>query len=53
MSDRFGDVAEALPMTQWFVDVNKKIPDSEKVSKNFHAMRLQSGMAKILRKKSP
>ncbi|MDO8593154.1 MAG: valine--tRNA ligase [bacterium] len=25
-SDRFGDVVEALPMTQWFVDVNKKIP---------------------------
>jgi len=24
-SDRFGDVVEALPMTQWFVDVNKKI----------------------------
>ncbi len=23
-SDRFGDVVEALPMTQWFVDVNKK-----------------------------
>jgi len=30
MSDRFGDVVEALPMTQWFVDVNKKIPDKEK-----------------------
>lgn len=24
-SDRFGDVVEALPMEQWFVDVNKKI----------------------------
>lgn len=30
MSDRFGDVVEALPMTQWFVDVNKKIPGKEK-----------------------
>jgi valyl-tRNA synthetase len=29
-SDRFGDVVEALPMTQWFVDVNKKIPSKEK-----------------------
>ncbi len=26
ISDRFKDVVEALPMTQWFVDVNKKIP---------------------------
>jgi valyl-tRNA synthetase len=25
-SDRFGDVVEALPKTQWFVDVNKKVP---------------------------
>ena len=24
-SDRFGDVVEALPMEQWFIDVNKKI----------------------------
>ena len=29
-SDRFGDVVESLPMTQWFVDVNKKIPGKEK-----------------------
>lgn len=26
-SDRFHDVVEALPMEQWFVDVNKKIPE--------------------------
>lgn len=26
-SDRFGDVIEPLPKTQWFVDVNKKIKD--------------------------
>lgn len=25
-SDRFKDVVEALPMTQWFIDVNKTIP---------------------------
>jgi valyl-tRNA synthetase len=25
-SDKFGDVVEALPMTQWFVAVDKKIP---------------------------
>ncbi|KKR21113.1 MAG: Valine-tRNA ligase [Parcubacteria group bacterium GW2011_GWE2_39_37] len=29
-SDRFGDVVESLPMTQWFVDVNKKIPGKGK-----------------------
>lgn len=29
-SDRFGDVVEALPKTQWFVDVNKKIPGKNK-----------------------
>jgi valyl-tRNA synthetase len=29
-SDRFGDVVEALPMTQWFIDVNKKISDKGK-----------------------
>jgi len=29
-SDRFGDVVEVLPMTQWFIDVNKKIPRRDK-----------------------
>lgn len=29
-SDRFKDIVEALPMTQWFVDVNKKIPGKGK-----------------------
>ncbi|PIR94646.1 hypothetical protein COT97_00090 [Candidatus Falkowbacteria bacterium CG10_big_fil_rev_8_21_14_0_10_39_11] len=29
-SDRFGDVVEALPMTQWFVDVNAVIPNRGK-----------------------
>lgn len=32
-SDRFGDVVEALPMEQWFVDVNKKIPERNKTLK--------------------
>ncbi len=30
ISDRFGDVVEAIPMTQWFIDVNKKIPGKNK-----------------------
>lgn len=25
-SDRFGDVIEAIPLTQWWLDMNKKIP---------------------------
>ncbi|HNZ86708.1 MAG TPA: valine--tRNA ligase [bacterium] len=29
-SDRFGDVIEVLPMRQWFIDVNKKIPGKNK-----------------------
>jgi len=33
-SDRFGDVVEVLPMTQWFVAVNKKIPGRNKTLKD-------------------
>ena len=33
-SDRFGDVVEALPMDQWFVDVNKKIAGKNKSLKD-------------------
>lgn len=33
-SDRFHDVVEALPMTQWFIDVNKIIPDKNKTLKD-------------------
>jgi len=33
-SDRFGDVVEALPMTQWWVDVNKIIPGRGKSLKD-------------------
>jgi valyl-tRNA synthetase len=33
-SDRFGDIVEVLPMTQWFVNVNKKIPGTEKSLKD-------------------
>ncbi len=36
-SDRFQDVVEALPMVQWFVDVNKVIPGRGKSLK--HLMR--------------
>ena len=33
-SDRFGDIVEALPMTQWFVNVNKIIPGRGKSLKD-------------------
>ncbi|MDD4271613.1 MAG: valine--tRNA ligase [Patescibacteria group bacterium] len=33
-SDRFGDAVEVLPMTQWFIDVNKKIPNKDKSLKD-------------------
>ncbi|MCG2694209.1 class I tRNA ligase family protein, partial [Candidatus Parcubacteria bacterium] len=32
-SDRFGDIVEVLPKTQWFVAVNKKIPGRNKTLK--------------------
>ena len=36
-SDRFGDVVEALPKTQWFVDVNKKFKIQNTKLKNIEA----------------
>ena len=33
-SDRFGDAVEVLPMTQWFIDVNKKITGKNKSLKD-------------------
>ncbi|MFA5211237.1 MAG: valine--tRNA ligase [Patescibacteria group bacterium] len=33
-SDRFGDVIESLPMTQWFIDVNKKFKINNSKLKN-------------------
>jgi len=33
-SDRFGDIIESLPMKQWFINVNKKIPGKNKSLKD-------------------
>lgn len=33
-SDRFGDIVEVLPKTQWFVKVNQKIPGRDKTLKD-------------------
>ncbi|MDG1949774.1 MAG: valine--tRNA ligase, partial [bacterium] len=42
-SDRFGDVIEAIPMTQWFVGVNKDIPDREQTLKQLMKQAVESG----------
>jgi len=42
-SDRFGDVVEALPMTQWFVNVDKKIPGKGKSLKDLMKEAVTAG----------
>jgi len=42
-SDRFGDVVEALPMTQWFVAVNKEIPGRRKTLKQLMKEAVEKG----------
>lgn len=43
-SDRFGDVVEVLPMEQWFVAVNKKIPGRGKTLKDLMREAVTSGL---------
>ncbi len=43
-SDRFGDIVEAIPMTQWFVDVNKKIPGRDKSLKELMKEAVSTGL---------
>ncbi|MEI6627311.1 MAG: class I tRNA ligase family protein, partial [bacterium] len=42
-SDRFGDIVESLPMDQWFIDVNKKIPGRGKSLKELMQAVVTSG----------
>lgn len=42
-SDRFGDVIESIPMTQWFIDVNKKIPKKNKSLKELMQKAVRTG----------
>src|SRR3989339_871348 len=42
-SDRFGDVVEALPMDQWFIDVNKKIKGKGKSLKDLMREAVTTG----------
>ncbi len=43
-SDRFGDIVESIPMTQWFVDVNKKIPHKNRSLKELMKEAVSSGL---------
>ncbi|HBO16536.1 MAG: Valine-tRNA ligase [Candidatus Moranbacteria bacterium GW2011_GWE2_35_2-] len=43
-SDRFGDIVEVLPMTQWFVAVNKKIPGKNKTLKELMKEAVETGL---------
>jgi valyl-tRNA synthetase len=42
-SDRFSDAIEVLPMTQWFIDVNKKIPNKDKSLKDLMREAVTNG----------
>lgn len=42
-SDRFGDIVEALPLNQWFVDVNKEIPGRGKSLKDLMREAVTTG----------
>jgi valyl-tRNA synthetase len=43
-SDRFKDVVEAIPMTQWFIDVNKKIPGRDQTLKELMIASVTTGL---------
>jgi valyl-tRNA synthetase len=43
-SDRYKDVVEAIPMEQWFVDVNKEIPGKGKSLKDLSKEMLTTGL---------
>ncbi|MBI5765836.1 class I tRNA ligase family protein [Candidatus Falkowbacteria bacterium] len=50
-SDRFGDVVEALPMEQWFINVNKIIPGRNKCLKDLMREAVTIGHKGDLEKK--
>ncbi len=43
-SDRFGDVIEAIPMIQWWLDVNKEIPGRGKTLKQLMKEAVTTGL---------
>jgi valyl-tRNA synthetase len=50
-SDRFGDVVEVLPMHQWFVAVNKEIPERGKSLKDLMREAVTTGLDNDISKK--
>ncbi len=51
-SDRFGDIIESIPMTQWFVDVNKEIPGRGKSLKELMREAVTIGLDGNAKKKT-
>ncbi|MEK7473437.1 MAG: valine--tRNA ligase [Patescibacteria group bacterium] len=43
-SDRYGDVIEAIPMTQWWLDMNKEIPGRKKSLRDLMREAVTSGL---------
>ncbi len=43
-SDRYGDVIESIPMTQWWLDVNKEIPGRKKSLRNLLREAVTTGL---------
>lgn len=43
-SDRYGDLIEALPMTQWWLDVNKVIPGRNKTLRDLMREAVTTGL---------
>ncbi|MEK9155506.1 MAG: class I tRNA ligase family protein, partial [Patescibacteria group bacterium] len=43
-SDRYGDVIEAIPMTQWWLDVNKEIPGKGKTLRQLMREAVTTGL---------
>jgi valyl-tRNA synthetase len=43
-SDRYGDVIESIPMTQWWLDVNKEIPGRGKALKDLMREAVTTGI---------
>jgi len=43
-SDRYGDVIEAIPMTQWWLDMNKNIPKRNKTLRDLMREAVTTGL---------
>jgi valyl-tRNA synthetase len=50
-SDRYGDVIESIPMTQWWLDMNKAIPERGKTLRDLMREALTTGLGGDAKKK--